>query len=45
MITPLLTPRNGVPEVVSDESQFEKLIAELLNGNGPLAIDAERSSG
>ena len=45
MITPLLTPRNGVPEVVSNESQFEKLIAELLNGNGPLAIDAERSSG
>ena len=45
MITPLLTPRNGVPAVVSDESQFEKLIADLLNGNGPLAIDAERSSG
>ena len=45
MITPLLTPRNGVPKVVSDESQFEKLIADLLNGNGPLAIDAERSSG
>ena len=45
MITPLLTPRNGVPEVVSNESQFEKLIAQLLNGNGPLAIDAERSSG
>jgi ribonuclease D len=45
MITPILTPRNGVPEVVSDESQFEKLIADLLNGNGPLAIDAERSSG
>ena len=45
MITPLLTPRNGVPEFVSDESQFEKSIAELLNGIGPLAIDAERSSG
>jgi ribonuclease D len=45
MITPLLIPRNGVPEVVSDESQFEKLIADLLNGSGPLAIDAERSSG
>jgi len=45
MITPLLTPRNGVPEVVSNESQFEKLIAQLRNGNGPLAIDAERSSG
>jgi len=45
MITPLLTPRNGVPEVVSDENQFEKLIADLLNGSGPLAIDAERSSG
>ena len=45
MVTPLIAPRHGVPEVISNESDFEKLIAQLLNGNGPLAIDAERASG
>ena len=45
MVTPLIAPRHGVPEVISSESDFEKLIAQLLNGNGPLAIDAERASG
>ena len=45
MVTPLIAPRHGVPEVISSESAFEKLIAQLLNGNGPLAIDAERASG
>ena len=45
MVTPLIAPRHGVPEVISSESDFEKLIAQLLNGSGPLAIDAERASG
>ena len=45
MVTPLITPRHGVPAVISNESDFEKLIAQLLNGSGPLAIDAERASG
>jgi len=45
MVTPLITPRHGVPSVISNESDFEKLIAQLLNGSGPLAIDAERASG
>lgn len=45
MSTPLLSPRNGVPEIVNNEGEFEKLITELLKGNGPLAIDAERASG
>ena len=45
MVTPLIAPRHGVPEVISSESAFEKLIAQLLNGSGPLAIDAERASG
>jgi ribonuclease D len=31
--------------VISNESDFEALIAQLLNGSGPLAIDAERASG
>jgi len=43
MVTPLIAPRHGVPEVVNNESDFEKLIAQLLNGSGPLAIDAERA--
>ena len=45
MVTQLIAPRHGVPEVISSESAFEKLIAQLLNGSGPLAIDAERASG
>lgn len=45
MSTPLLSPRNGVPEIVNNEGEFEKLIDELLKGSGPLAIDAERASG
>ena len=45
MIAPLLTPRAGVPEVISNASQFEEMIAQLLNGEGPIAIDAERASG
>jgi len=45
MVTPLIAPRHGVPSVISSESDFEKLIAQLLNGIGPLAIDAERASG
>ena len=45
MITPLLTPRAGVPEVISTDSKFEEMIAQLLKGDGPIAIDAERASG
>jgi ribonuclease D len=45
MITPLLTPRAGVPEVISTNSKFEEMIAQLLEGDGPIAIDAERASG
>lgn len=45
MITPLLTPRAGVPEVISADSKFEEMITQLLKGDGPIAIDAERASG
>ncbi len=45
MITPLLTPRAGVPEVITSDSKFEEMIEQLLNGQGPIAIDAERASG
>jgi ribonuclease D len=45
MITPLLTPRAGVPEVITTTSKFEEMIEQLLKGEGPIAIDAERASG
>ena len=45
MITPLLTPRAGVPDVISTQSKFEEMIKNLLAGSGPIAIDAERASG
>jgi ribonuclease D len=45
MTTPLLAPRAGVPEVITSTSKFEEMIEQLLNGDGPIAIDAERASG
>lgn len=45
MLTPLLSPRAGTPEISADESSFEKVIKSLLAGSGPIAIDAERASG
>ena len=45
MITPLLKPRAGVPEVISNNSKFEEMLELLQKGDGPLAIDAERASG
>lgn len=44
-LKPLLLPKAGVPEVITTESAFEEMIASLLNGVGPIAIDAERASG
>ena len=45
MVTPLLTPRNGMPQLVESETGFEKTILELAKGSGDIAIDAERASG
>jgi ribonuclease D len=45
MLTPLLSPRHGTPEIVASQSDFEKVITSLLKGKGPIAIDAERASG
>ena len=48
-VAPLLTtPRNdgrGLTPLVNSDSAFEAMISELLNGHGPIAIDAERASG
>jgi ribonuclease D len=45
MLTPLLSPRAGTPEISANESSFENVIKSLLAGSGPIAIDAERASG
>jgi ribonuclease D len=42
---PLLFPRHGMPELITSESEFDAMLAELLKGRGPIAIDAERASG
>jgi ribonuclease D len=44
-LTPLLVPRAGVPDVITTQSAFEEMISALLNGVGPIAVDAERASG
>ena len=41
----LLAPENGVPQIVDSESLFERALAELAEGSGPFAVDAERASG
>jgi ribonuclease D len=42
---PLLAPADGVPELISNESQFESALSRLATGTGPFAVDAERASG
>ncbi len=43
--TPLLEPRDGLPEVVIDGPGLALAIAALGAGAGPVAVDAERASG
>lgn len=42
---PLLSPREGVPDVVTTAAGAEEAAALLARGHGPLAVDAERASG
>ena len=42
---PLLVPRDGVPEVVTEERELMHAAAALAAGTGPVAVDAERASG
>lgn len=42
---PLLTPRDGVPDVVTTAAGVADAAALLAGGHGPLAVDAERASG
>ena len=45
MAQPLLTPSAGIPALVLSEPGLEEVISQLLNGHGPIAVDAERASG
>jgi ribonuclease D len=42
---PLLAPAEGVPDIIDNQSLFEKALQELSQGSGPFAVDAERASG
>ncbi|RFU84103.1 ribonuclease D [Streptomyces triticagri] len=43
--TPLLEPREGVPEVIGDADALADVISAFAAGTGPVAVDAERASG
>jgi ribonuclease D len=42
---PLLQPAQGTPPVIDTESKFQDALAQLSQGSGPFAVDAERASG
>ncbi|HUR51031.1 MAG TPA: ribonuclease D [Mycobacteriales bacterium] len=44
-VTPLLAPREGVPEVTETAGQLAEVVARFAHGTGPVAVDAERASG
>lgn len=43
--TPLLAPRDGVPELSVSSSEIARAAELLARGDGPFAVDAERASG
>lgn len=45
VVTPLLVPSQGLPDVVNTEAAFEQVLISLAEGTGPFALDAERASG
>jgi len=45
VVVPLLQPAEGTPPVIDTESRFENALAQLAQGHGPFAVDAERASG
>ena len=44
-LTPLTTPRDGIPDVVVDERALMRAADAMASGRGPVGIDAERASG
>ncbi len=45
VLTPLLAPADGIPDVVVDERRLVEAGWAIAAGTGPVAIDAERASG
>ncbi|GAA2049793.1 HRDC domain-containing protein [Williamsia deligens] len=45
VVTPLDSPAEGVPPVLSYPSEFADAAARLADGEGPIALDTERASG
>lgn len=43
--TPLLAPRDGMPEVSVSRTEIARAADLLASGTGPFAVDAERASG
>ncbi|HEX9497207.1 MAG TPA: ribonuclease D, partial [Mycobacterium sp.] len=43
--TPLLTPRDGVPQLSVTRTEIARAAELLASGDGPFAVDAERASG
>jgi len=43
--TPLLAPRDGVPEVIADPAALAEAVRRFAQASGPVAVDAERASG
>jgi ribonuclease D len=43
--TPLLAPRDGVPELSVSAGEIARAAELLVSGEGPFAVDAERASG
>jgi ribonuclease D len=43
--TPLLAPRDGVPELAVSAGEIRRAAELLAGGEGPFAVDAERASG
>jgi ribonuclease D len=41
----LLTPRGGLPPVIENPGQCREAFDQIVQGKGPIAIDAERASG
>ena len=42
---PLLTLRDGLPEITETEPQLAEVVERVAAGTGPVALDAERASG
>jgi ribonuclease D len=43
--TPLLAPRDGVPQLAVSTGEIARAAEVLASGTGPFAVDAERASG